>query len=160
MTQLTDVANELQYTVRNSIVSLSHKCSGKGKCTNPKCLWKKVQRHKNPINNPYKDLCYTSTIALWKLINIYTNSENVDRVKVFQKDGPTGRRHSKGVVQHFWLEVDGEVFDPSYLQYVINKTPLPTYEDGRYRPVHKEGLRKPERVEPVVNESLRVLGFN
>ena len=99
------------------------------------------------------DLCYTSTIALWKLIKEVSGSANVDRVKVYQKDGPTGRRHAKGIVQHFWLEVDGEVFDPSYPQYVIGKTALPTYEGGKYRPVHKEPLRKPERVLPLVEHA-------
>ena len=147
---LITTAGDLQQVIRNSIVSLSHKCEGKGKCSNPKCIYQKVQRHKCPIHNPYLDLCYTSTIALWKLIKEVSGSANVDRVKVYQKDGPTGRRHAKGIVQHFWLEVDGEVFDPSYPQYVIGKTALPTYEGGKYRPVHKEPLRKPERVLPLV----------
>jgi len=153
MTSLVSTASDLQDVVRNSIVSFAHNCGGKGNCSNPKCIYQKVQRHKDPINNPYLDLCYTSTIALWRLIKHVSGSENVNRVKVYQKDGPTGRRHAKGIVQHFWLEVDGEVFDPSYPQYVIGKTALPTYEGGKYRPVHKEPLRKPERVIPLIKKA-------
>lgn len=99
------------------------------------------------------DLCYTSTLALWNLIKEVSGSANVDRVKVYQKDGPTGRRHPKGIVQHFWLVVDDIVFDPSYPQYVIGQTALPTYEGGKYRPVHKEVLRKPERVMPLIEKA-------
>ena len=157
MPSIVSTTNDLQEVVRNSIVSLSHKCGGKEKCSNPKCLYQKVQRHKNPIHNPYLDLCYTSTIALWNLIKQVSGSENVERVKVYQKDGPTGRRHAKGIVQHFWITVDGEVFDPSYPQYVIGETELPTYEGGKYRPVHKEPLRKPERVLPLIEEAQLVI---
>ena len=155
MTSLLTTADELQTTVRNSIVSLAHDCAGKHSCTNPKCLYNKIQRHKDPRPNPYLDLCYTSTLALWHLLAEFTGSENVDRIKVYQKDSPTGRRHSKGAVQHFWLEVDGEVFDPSYPQYVIGKTNLPTYEGGKYRPVHKEQLRKAAMVMTLKKKALK-----
>ena len=153
MPSLVSTASDLQDVVRNSILSLAHNCGGKANCSNPNCIYQKVQRHKDPINNPYLDLCYTSTIALWKLIKHVSGSANVDRVKVFIKDGPTGRRNSKGFVKHFWLEVDGEIFDPSYPQYVIGGTALPTYDGGKYRPVHKEPLRKPERVLPIFEQA-------
>ena len=45
-------------------------------------------------------------------------------------DSPTGATHSKGAMKHFWIDIDGEVFDPSYTQYVIGKTKLPDHSLG------------------------------
>ena len=83
-----------------------------------------------------------------------SQEEFIDRVKVYRKDGPTGRRNSKGVVKHFWLELDGHVFDPSYPQYVIGKTALPTYDGGELRKFHKEPIRRPHMVLPLIDQCL------
>ena len=155
MSNLIEFTSELQDVVRASIETLAHKCKGKDQCTDPACLYQKVQRHKDPRFNPYLDLCYTSTMALFKLMEKHlpvTNEEFIDRVKVYRKDGPTGRRNSKGPIKHFWLELDGHVFDPSYPQYVIGQTALPTYEGGELRKFHKEPMRRPHMVLPLLDQ--------
>lgn len=153
---LTSLAEDLLTIVRGSMVELANECGGKDRCSNPKCLYHKVQRHKDPKPNPYLDLCYTSTLTLYHLIEMLSplSGEEFDKwVKLRRKDGPTGRRNAKGPVKHFWLDIDGEIFDPSYLQYVIGKTQLPTYNNWDNYKKTKQTL-KPERVRPLLNRSL------
>lgn len=157
MSNLIEFASELQDVVRASIETLAHKCKGKDHCDDPACLYQKVQRHKDPRSNPYLDLCYTSTMTLFKLMEKHlpvSQEEFIDRVKVYRKDGTSGRRNSKGVVKHFRSELDGHVFDPSYPQYVIGKTALPTYDGGELRKFHNEPIRRPHMVLPLLDQCL------
>lgn len=152
----TSLAEDLMKVVRGSIVELANDCGGKDKCSNPNCMYHTVQRHKDPTQNPYLDLCYTSTLTLYHLIEMLSplSGGEFDRwVKLRRKDGPTGRRNAKGPVKHFWLDIDGEIFDPSYPQYVIGKTLLPTYENWDNYKKTKHTL-KPERVSPLLERSL------
>ena len=160
MSNLIEFSSELQDVVRLSLKSIAHKCKGKDQCTDPVCIYQGVQRHQDPRSNPYLDMCYTSTMTLFKLMekHLPISSEEMNhRVQVFRKDGPTGRKNSKGPIKHFWLELDGHVFDPSYLQYVIGKTALPTYDGGELRKFHKETIRRPHMVLPLLNHCLSSL---
>jgi len=160
MSNLIELTSELQDVVRLSLKSIAHKCKGKDQCTDPACIYQGVQRHQDPRSNPYLDMCYTSTMTLFKLMekHLPISSEEMNhRVQVFRKDGPTGRKNSKGPIKHFWLELDGHVFDPSYLQYVIGKTALPTYDGGELRKFHKETIRRPHMVLPLLNHCLSSL---
>ena len=153
------IANDLMSVVHNSIEELATECGGKELCSNPTCMYHTVQRHKDPRPNPYLDLCYTSTMVLYHLIEAKTKLSNdeLDKfVKVRRKDGPTGRRNAKGVIKHFWIDIDGEIFDPSYLQYVIGETQLPTYDNWDNYKKSKKTL-KPERVKPLLAHSLLTL---
>ena len=77
-------------------------------------------------------------------------------VRVMKADSPTGATHSKGPMKHFWIDIDGEVFDPSYTQYVIGKTKLPDHSLGNiYKPARK--TLKPERVKPIIKQTLLTL---
>ena len=150
------LAEDLMSVVRTSIVELADECGGRDKCSNPKCLYHTVQRHKDPSTNPYLDLCYTSTLTLFHLVEMLSplsGSEFDKWVKLRKMDGPTGRRNSKGPVKHFWIDIDGEIFDASYPQYVIGKTQLPTYDSWDNYKKTKQTL-KPERVSPLLNRSL------
>jgi len=150
------LAEDLMNVVRGSIVELANDCGGKDKCSNPNCMYHTVQRHKDPTQNPYLDLCYTSTLTLYHLIEMLSplSGGEFDRwVKLRRKDGPTGRRNAKGPVKHFWLDIDGEIFDPSYPQYVIGNTLLPTYGNWDNYKKTKHTL-KPERVSPLLERSL------
>lgn len=160
MSNLIEFTSELQDVVRLSLKSIAHKCKGKDQCTDSACIYKGVQRHKDPRVNPYLDMCYTSTMTLFKLMEKHlpiSSEEMIHRVQVFRKDGPTGRKNSKGPIKHFWLELDGHVFDPSYLQYVIGKTALPTYDGGELRKFHKETIRRPHMVLPLLDHCLSSL---
>lgn len=160
MTNLIEFTSELQDLVRLSLKSFAHKCQGKDRCTDPTCIYQGVQRHKDPRPNPYLDMCYTSTMTLFKLMQTYlpiSSDELVHRVQIFRKDGPTGRKNSKGPIKHFWLELYDHVFDPSYPQYVIGKTALPTYDGGELRKFHKEPIRRPQMVLPLLNHCLSSL---
>ena len=103
---LTSLAEDLMTIVRGSMVELANECGGKDRCSNPKCLYHKVQRHKNPRPNPYLDLCYTSTLALYHLIEMLSplSGEEFDKwVKLRRKDGPTGRRNARDLLSTFGL---------------------------------------------------------
>ena len=68
-------------------------------------------------------------------------------------DSPAGARHCKGVMKHFWIDIDGEVFDPSYTQYEIGNTELPDHSLGKpYSSPH--GTLKTERVKPIIKQTL------
>ena len=73
-------------------------------------------------------------------------------VKSRRKDGPTGRRNAKGPVKHFNLDIDGHIFDPSYDQYVIGNTALPTYENWDDYKQRKQLSKSPERVLPLFRQ--------
>ena len=58
-------------------------------------------------------------------------------------------------MKHFLIDIDGEVFDPSYTQYVI-ETKLPDHSLGKpYSSPH--GTLKPERVKPIIKQTLLTL---
>lgn len=129
---LISAADELMLVVKSSIIELAEACGGKNRCTDPNCMYHGVQRHKDPRSNPFLDLCYTSTMVLYHLLEEEScvDYEVFNKiVKLRRKDGPTGRRNAKGPVKRLWLDIDGHIFDPSYDQYVIGETALPTYEN-------------------------------
>lgn len=157
MSNLIEFASELQDVVRASIETLAHKCKGKDHCDDPACLYQKVQRHKDPRSNPYLDLCYTSTMTLFKLMEKHlpvSQEEFIDRVKVYRKDGTYWSKELKRCGQTLLTELDGHVFDPSYPQYVIGKTALPTYDGGELRKFHNEPIRRPHMVLPLLDQCL------
>ena len=152
---LITAADELMPVVKGSIVELAEACGGKEHCTDPNCMYHGVQRHKDPRSNPFLDLCYTSTMVLYHLLE---EEACVDHaafnkiVKLRRKDGPTGRRNAKGPVKHFWLDIEGHIFDPSYDQYVIGNTALPTYDNWDDYKQRKQ-LSKLERVLPLFRQT-------
>ena len=118
-TQLLSLADELNFAVRDAVAELAEACGGKDHCTNPSCLFRKVTRHADPRSNPLKNLCYPSTFALYHLLEMFSDvsrDEFKNLVRVMKADSPTGARHAKGAMKHFWIDIDGEVFDPSYTQ--------------------------------------------
>lgn len=153
--ELVSTADQLMPVVKNSIIELAEACGGKDRCTDPNCMYHGVQRHKDPRSNPFLDLCYTSTMVLYHLLEEEScvDHEAFNKiVKLRRKDGPTGRRNAKGPVKHFWLDIDGHIFDPSYDQYVIGETALPTYENWDDYKQRKQ-LSKPERVLPLFRQA-------
>lgn len=154
--QLISLADELNFAVRDAVSDLAQACGGKDNCTNPSCLFRKVTRHADPRLNPLKNLCYPSTFALYHLLEMFS-SASVDEfrrlVRVMKADSPTGARHCKGAMKHFWIDIDGEVFDPSYTQYEIGNTELPDHSLGKaYSSPH--GTLKTERVKPIIKQTL------
>ena len=154
--QLISLADNLTLHVRHAVGELAEACGGKDNCTDPPCMFHKVTRHKDPRPNPLLNLCYPSTFALYHLLEMFSDISR-DRfqklVRVMKADSPTGATHSKGAMKHFWLDIDGEVFDPSYTQYVIGKTKLPDHSLGKiYKSPH--GTLKPERVKPIMRQTL------
>ena len=154
--QLISLADDLTVHVRHAVSELAEACGGKDNCTNPSCMFHKVTRHADPRPNPLKNLCYPSTFALYHLLEMFSpaSADEFRRlVRVMKADSPTGARHAKGAMKHFWIDIDGEVFDPSYTQYVIGKTKLPDHSLGKvYSSPH--GTLKPERVKPIIQQSL------
>ena len=155
--ELIVLADELIEVVRQSVVDLAEACGGKDHCKNPNCMFHKVQRHKDPRHNPFKDLCYTSTVVLYHLLEVHTrhsiSPEAFNKIVKFRrKDGPTGRRNSKGVIKHFWLDIDGNIYDPSYPQYVIDEVALTTYDNWDNYKQRKETSRL-ELVKPLLAQS-------
>ena len=156
---LIALADELNLHIRHAVAELAEACGGKDRCTNPSCMFQKVTRHKDPRNNPLLNLCYPSTMALYHTLQCFSE---IDRdafgklVRVMKADSPTGARHSKGPMQHFWIDIDGEVFDPSYVQYEIGKTNLPDHSLGKVYKTHltSVGTLKPERVKPIIEQTL------
>jgi len=163
--ELIVLADELIEVVRQSVVDLAEACGGKDHCKNPNCMFHKVQRHKDPRKNPFKDLCYTSTMALYHLLEIHSrqsvSAEAFNKiVKLRRKDGPTGRRHSKGPVKHFWLDIEGNIYDPSFPQYVIDEVALPTYDNWDDYKQPKQTLR-PYLVKPLLAQAtFNIVGIN
>lgn len=157
--QLISLADELNFAVRDAVSDLAQACGGKDTCTNPSCMFHKVTRHADPRPNPLKNLCYPSTLALYHLLEMFSDvsrDEFKKLVRVMKADSPTGATHSKGPMKHFWIDIDGEVFDPSYTQYVIGKTKLPDHSLGNiYKPARK--TLKPERVKPIIKQTLLTL---
>ena len=155
-TQLLRLADEFNFAVREAVADLADDCGGKDNCTNPSCLFRKVSRHADPRSNPLKNLCYPSTLALYHLLEMFSGGSRDEfkkLVRVMKADSPTGARHSKGAMKHFWIDIDGEVFDPSYTQYEIGKTKLPDHSLGKiYSSPH--GTLKPERVKPIIKQTL------
>ena len=152
---LITAADNLMAVVKQSVIDLAEACGGKHNCSNPDCMYHGVQRHKDPRPNPFLDLCYTSTMVLYHLLEeeaCVDHSAFNKIVKLRRKDGPTGRRNAKGPVKHFWLDIDGHIFDPSYDQYVIGKTALPTYENWDDYKQRKQ-ISKPERVLPLFRQA-------
>ena len=157
--QLISLADDLTVHVRHAVSELAEACGGKDNCTNPSCMFHKVTRHADPRPNPLKNLCYPSTLALYHLLEMFSDvsrDEFKKLVRVMKADSPTGATHSKGPMKHFWIDIDGEVFDPSYTQYVIGKTKLPDHSLGNiYKPARK--TLKPERVKPIIKQTLLTL---
>ena len=157
--QLISLADELNFAVRDAVSDLAQACGGKDNCTNPSCLFRKVTRHADPRLNPLKNLCYPSTFALYHLLEMFSDvsrDEFKKLVRVMKADSPTGSRHCKGAMKHFWVDIDGEVFDPSYTQYEIGNTELPDHSLGKpYSSPH--GTLKPERVKPIIKQTLLTL---
>ena len=157
--QLISLADDLTLHVRHAVSELAEACGGKDNCTNPSCMFHKVTRHADPRPNPLKNLCYPSTLALYHLLEMFSDvsrDEFKKLVRVMKADSPTGATHSKGPMKHFWIDIDGEVFDPSYTQYVIGKTKLPDHSLGNiYKPARK--TLKPERVKPIIKQTLLTL---
>ena len=71
-------------------------------------------------------------------------------------DSPTGATYAKGPMKHFWIDIDGEVFDPSYTQYVIERTKLPDHSLGKQHktPLTSVETLKPERVRLILRQTL------
>ena len=154
--QLLSIADDLTARVRYAVAELANECVGKDNCSNPSCLFHKVTRHKDPRPNPLLNLCYPSTIALYHLLKVLspvTPDEFTKLVRVMKADSPTGARHAKGAMKHFWIDIDGEVFDPSYTQYVIGKTKLPNHSLCKAYS-SKHGTLKPECVVPIFKQTL------
>ena len=162
MSQTKDLivlAEELNFAVRGAVADLAEDCGGKDNCTNPSCMFHKVTRHKDPRSNPLLNLCYPSTMALYHTLRFLSQIDKDEfgkLVRVMKADSPTGARHSKGPMQHFWIDIDGEVFDPSYVQYEIGKTNLPDHSLGKVYKTHltSVGTLKPERVKPIMKQTL------